>query len=816
VTGERARQAGTLIGAVAVTALAAGVMAGGGGVAQAGTRHGTQPAVAGVISTEAGGPGGPAAGTAVAVTPRSVVYNGGNLYIADRLGNAVREVNTGTGALTTPDGTGDVGPLGLGGPATQASLSPSSVTLDASGNQVITAGNRVLVTAASTGTFYGQAMTAGDVYNVAGTGAQGYGGNGGAATSATLDYPYGVAVDAHGNLVIADTGNSQIRVVAARNGRFYGIGMTAGKIYHVAGNAKAGYLGDGGPASTAELNQPESVAVDHSGNLVIADTQNDRIRVVAETTGTFYGIAMTAGDIYPVAGNGSPGHSGDGGPATGAEVSVPEGVTVDGSGNLVIADAGNNVVRVVAEATGTFYGIAMTAGDIYTVAGGGTTLGDGGPATSAELNVPGGVTADGSGNLVIADTNDYRVRVVAETTGTFYGIAMTAGDIYTIAGTGQYRLSGASGPATSAEFNAPAGVAIDNLGDTMVADTAGNRVLAAPAAGAKRFYGRAVVAGNIYDEAGNGTAGYSGDGGPGPSAELNGPDSVTADAAGNLVVADTGNNRIRVVAKITGTYYGQAMTGGDIYTVAGNGSQGYTGNGGAATSAALSEPQDAAVDGSGNLVIADTGNNRIRVVAETTGTFYGIAMTAGDIYPVAGGGTALGDGGPASSAQLEAPASVTVDQSGNLVIADTYDYRVRVVAETTGTFYGITMTAGDIYTVAGTGTPGYSGDGGPATSAEFQSLGAVAVGSSGNLVIADTYNNRVRVVAETTGTFYGITMTAGDIYTVAGTGTAGYSGDGGPATSAQLALPGGVAADASGDLLTADTGNNRIRQVAGS
>src|SRR5579863_5182091 len=251
VTGERARQAGTLIGAVAVTALAAGVMAGGGGVAQAGTRHGTQPAVAGVISTEAGGPGGPAAGTAVAVTPRSVVYNGGNLYIADRLGNAVREVNTGTGALTTPDGTGDVGPLGLGGPATQASLSPSSVTLDASGNQVITAGNRVLVTAASTGTFYGQAMTAGDVYNVAGTGAQGYGGNGGAATSATLDYPYGVAVDAHGNLVIADTGNSQIRVVAARNGRFYGIGMTAGKIYHVAGNAKAGYLGDGGPASTA-------------------------------------------------------------------------------------------------------------------------------------------------------------------------------------------------------------------------------------------------------------------------------------------------------------------------------------------------------------------------------------------------------------------------------------------------------------------------------------------------------------------------------------------------------------------------------------
>jgi hypothetical protein len=752
----------------------------------------------------------------VAVTPRSVVYNGGNLYIADRLGNAVREVNTGTGALTTPAGTGDTGTLGLGGPAASANLSPSNVTLDASGNEVITAGSRVLVAAAGTGTFYGQAMTAGDVYNVAGTGAQGYGGNGSAAASAILDYPYGVAVDAHGNLVIADTGNSQIRVVAARNGRFYGIVMTAGKIYHVAGNATAGYMGDGGPAGTAEINQPESVTVDGSGNLVIADSQNDRIRVVAETTGTFYGQAMTAGDIYTIAGTGSPGAAGDGGAATSAEVSVPGGVTADGSGNLLIADAGNNLVRVVAETTGTFYGQAMTAGDIYTVAGGGTALGDGGPATSAELNVPGGVTADGSGNLVIADTNDYRVRVVAKTTGTFYGQAMTAGDIYTIAGNGLYRLSGSSGPATSAELNAPAGVGVDSLGDTMVADTASNRVLAKAATGGKRFYGRAVVAGDIYDEAGNGIAGYAGDGGPGASAELNSPDSVTVDAAGNLVIADTGNNRIRVVAKITGTDYGQAMTGGDIYTVAGNGNQGYTGNGGLATSAALNEPQDVSVDAAGNLVIADTGNNRIRVVAETTGTFYGQAMTTGHIYSVAGGGTTLGDGGPAISAQFEAPAAATADHSGNLVIADTYDYRVRVVAETTGTFYGQAMAAGNIYTVAGTGTAGYAGDGGAATSAEFQSLGAVTVDSPGNLVMADSYNNRIRVVAETTGTFYGQAMTAGNIYTVAGTGTAGYAGDGGAATSAQLTLPNGVAAAAAGDLLIADTGNGRIREVAGS
>ncbi len=216
---------------------------------------------------------------------------------------------------------------------------------------------------------------------------------------------------------------TQIQVVPAGTGTFYGQPMTAGDLYTVAGNGTGGYSGDGGPATSAELSFPSEVAVDPAGNLVVADSFNSRIRAVAVKTGTFYGQAMTAGDIYTVAGDGRFGFTGDGGPATSAELADAAGVTVDGNGNLVIADSDNYRVRVVAVKTGTFYGRAMTAGDIYTVAGDGTQgySGDGGPATSAELSAAGGVTVDGHGNLVLADTGNDRIRVVAVKTGTFYG-----------------------------------------------------------------------------------------------------------------------------------------------------------------------------------------------------------------------------------------------------------------------------------------------------------------------------------------------------------------------------------------------------------
>ena len=237
---------------------------------------------------------------------------------------------------------------------------------------------------------------------------------------------------------------------------------------------RGGPLGDGRRAARASLSSACGVAVDHSGNLVIADGRPRPDPGGGGRTGTFYGQAMTAGDIYTVAGERHrrvlrrrrPGHQGRTRPG-------PEGVAVDAAGNLVIADTGNQRIRVVAARTGTFYGQPMTAGDIYTVAGDGTA---GSPATAARPPAPSsalraGVAVDAAGNLLIADTGNDRIRVVAASTGTFYGQAMTAGDIYTVAGDGTGGFSGDGGPATSAELSDPEGVAVDAAGNLLIADT---------------------------------------------------------------------------------------------------------------------------------------------------------------------------------------------------------------------------------------------------------------------------------------------------------------------------------------------------------
>jgi hypothetical protein len=753
------------IAGLAALGAVAGLLAAAGPAAASGTA-GRAPAVTGVISTVAGGVGGPGPATKEPTTlPCGVAAGDGFLYAADAssgefpfLGTPgeVRKVSLASGWLTTPAGTGEAGPLGDGGPAAKASVGSAC----------------------------------------------------------------GVAVDGAGNLVISDYLNDRVRVVAASTGRFYGLAMTAGRIYTVAGDGTRGYSGDGGPAISAELNAPGGVAVDGAGNLLIGVTGNERVRMVAAGTGTFFGQPMTAGDIYTVAGDGTRGFSGDGGPAASAELSRPAGVAVDGAGNLVIDDAANNRVRVVAAAPGTFFGQPMTAGDIYTVAGGGTAgRGDGGPATSARLNLGtlGGVAVDAAGNLVIADSYNDRVRVVAASSGSFYGQPMATGDIYTVAGTGStaFVFAGNRGLATRAVLAPPQGVVVDAAGNLLIADPAANQVQAV-AASTGTFFGQAMTAGHIYAVAGDGALGYSGDGVPAISTGLADPQGVAVDSAGNLLIADTDDARVRVVAASTGTFYGQAMTAGDIYTVAGDGHGGYVGNGGPATSATLYDPENVTVDGAGNLVIADTGNARVRVVAASTGRFYGQAMTAGDIYSVAGTSRSgfSGDGGPASHARLFDPQSVTVDGAGNLVIADTGNQRLRVVASSTGHFYGMAMKAHDIYTVAGDGTAGFSGDGGLATGAELSEPEGVTADATGNLVIADTRNDRVRVVAASTGTFYGKAMKTGHIYTVIGDGTEGFSGDGGPAIRAELDNPAAVAVGA-GFLVIADYGNSRIREVTG-
>ncbi|HEV2452086.1 MAG TPA: hypothetical protein VGS62_09175 [Streptosporangiaceae bacterium] len=769
----------------------------------------------GIVSTFAGGPGGPALATTVPVAPCGVTSAGGHLLIGDGAGDAVRQVNPLTGWLRTLAGVGPLGSgggfSGDGGPATAAQLSgPCGAAIDPAGNLIIadTANDRVRVVAARPGTFYGRPMTAGNIYTVAGSGPP--------AGICGLDdgpgfCPVDVAVDHSGNVVVADTGEADafnkpalVRVIAGRSGIFYGQQMTAGHMYVVAGGGLS-VSGDGGLALRAGLGTMiGQVRIDQAGNLVIAD---GRVRVVAARAGTFYGITMKALHIYTVAGGGT--SLGDGGPATRASVGSA-GVAVDGAGNLVIGDTGNDRVRVVAARAGTFYGITRKAHDIYTVAGDGQAgfNGDGGPAVQAKLIVSGAVAVDGADNLVEAD-GSARARVVAVTSGTFYGRPMTAGDIYTVAGNGSGPgFSGNRGPATSAELGLPGGVVVDGAGNVVIADGRVRVVAAAPGT----FYGQTMKAGHIYSVAGGGAS--LGDGGPATRAEL-GAQDVTMDRAGNLVIADVSTVRIRVVAVTSGTFYGQRMTAGDIYTVAGTGVGGFSGDGGPATKAEISNYTWVAIGRGGNLVVGDTANLRVRVVAVTSGTFYGQPMSAGDIYTVAGNGSTAfsGDGGPATQAGLNYPGQVAVDRAGNLVIPDSGNDRVRLVAATSGTFYGQVMTTGHIYTVAGNGSSGFSGDGGPATRAELFSPGMVAVDQSGNLLIADRGNNRVRVVAAASGTFYGQVMTTGDIYTIAGNGHIGFTGDGGPATAAEFFGTEGMAINPAGNLLIVDSANHRVRVV---
>jgi trimeric autotransporter adhesin len=563
---------------------------------------GSSPPAAGRITTVAGGVGGPGPGRDVAVVPCDVMLAGGRAVFSDSNG-ALRQLNARTGDLTTLAGDDIPVDSGDGGLAVNARLArPCMVAADRAGDLAVTDGNRVRLIAARTGALFGQPVSGGHIATVFGDGncceppvaAT-------PATSAQLAAT-AVAFDPVGNLLVAVAPFDEVLVVAVRSGRFYGQSMTAGDIYPIAGDGQPGFSGDGGPATAAALNYPSGLAVDAAGNLVISDSGNNRIRVVAERQGTFYGIAMTTGDIYTIAGQHFGGYYGDGGPATRAELCSPQGLSFDGTGNLLVADSCNNRIRVVAVRGGRFYGRAMEAYFIYSVAGG-PGYGDGAPAIEAGLSYPSGVAVDAAGNVLIADTGNNHLRVVAERSGRFYGRPMSIGHIYDVAGNGQTAVSGIGGPATRAELGQPGDIASGGSGAAIAESTPVTAVrLVAGRSG--DLFGQQMTAGDLYTVVNAGPRPLRNGG---PAAGVFFPSGVAVDARGNVLLADFHGNRIWAIAVRTGRFYGRPMKAGRVYPIAGNGQPGNTGEGGWPTRASLELLAAVATDRFGDVVLVEQG-----------------------------------------------------------------------------------------------------------------------------------------------------------------------------------------------------------------
>ncbi len=634
---------------------------------------------------------------------------------------------------------------------------PNGITFDASGNLYIADQFNQCIRKIS---------TTGVITTIAGTTfVNGFSGDGGPATAALFKYPAGVAIDGAGNIFIADKENNRIRKI------------TGGTITTFAGTGAGGYFGDGSVASTTTtvFNGPSGIAIDAVGNMYISDRYNHAVRKIS-----------TSGMVTSLIGRYGTGYFGDGGPSTAGAINEPTGVAVDNSGNVYIADYGNNCVRKI-----------NSSGIITTLAGNGITgySGDGGPASVAQLANPFAVRTDLAGNVYISDNGNSCLRIVN-----------TSGIINTIAGTGNAGFSGDGGLATNAMLYEPQGIAINTAGNIFVAD--GSWRIRRIAGGLISTYGggmangipatanainpiAAVVdasgniliadadnnrickitpSGTMQTIAGNGADSYYGDGGPATAASFSYPSGICLDNAGNILVADQGNDVIRKISP-----------GGTISTVAGNGSHGYSGDGVPATSSMLSAPTGVIVDISGNMYIADRFNNRVRMV-----------NTAGIISTVAGDTVGLfSDGIPATTARLKGPNGVAVDLKGNIFIAESLNNTIRKVS------------GGIISTVAGIGSIGFTGDGGPATLAKLNYPTGVAIDTSGNIYIADASNNRCRKV-----------NLLGEINTVAGdTAAKLFGGDGGPATAAHLNFCSNITFDAFGNLYISDYDNFRVRKV---
>jgi uncharacterized protein (TIGR03437 family) len=605
-------------------------------------------------------------------------------------------------------------------------------------------------------------------------GSDSVGDNGPAGLASFVDAE-GVCSDAAGNIYVADAANNRVRKIDP-----------SGTITTVVGNGIGGFAGDGGPATQAQLRQPYGIAVDPAGNLYIADLGNNRIRKVSGgVITTFAGVAPTlnaprnvaldaAGNVYiaefggnrilrvdtqgvttVVAGIGVAGFDSENAPATATRINAPAGMFIDASGTLYFADSGNSRVRKVA------------AGVLSTVLGGASDA----TSNPAGLYLPTAVVLDAAGDLWVADSGNHRVRKMAQKSittvpGNGRDLALDANGnlleadggslqrllanntLITIVGAISFSFHGDGGPATSAALSLPTGVAVDSSGNLWIADFGNYRIRKVLPSG---FI--STVAGNYISDA------------------LQTPVAVALDSTGTLYIADRANNQVK-----------RLPVNGPMSNFAGTGDAGNIGDGGPATLAQLYAPSGLTIDGFGNVLVSDMSNSRVRKI-----------MPSGNIDAFAGTNVQgyAGNFSNALQAQFTTPTGLCTGLGGVVYIVDTGNHMLRKVT-----------VDGTISTVAGTGYPGYSGDGGSALNARLTQPRGCAVDSIGDIFIADMGNHAIRVVTPD-----------GNINTIAGNGNPGFSGDGGLATQALLQNPFSVAVDQQGNVYVADTGNNRIRRL---
>jgi hypothetical protein len=682
--GNRLLRAGTVVAlvAVAVTAVpnAPGSLA---APPDATETAGFDPSQSWWVRTIVGanlafGDGGPATSASIGNPMGGTFDDAGNYFVVDRSHHAIRRIAP-DGTITRVGGTGVSGFSGDGGPATAARFNYPSDVAWRDGELFVTdsSNNRVRRIAAD-----------GTVTTVLGNGTCAAATTGSAATFSSVCTPRGIDLTADGRVVI--TAESSHQVVRLEPDRTVTV---------LAGNGTGGFAGDGGPATSAQLSAPRDLAVAPDGSIVLIDYTNQRIRRIGAD-----------GVIDTIAGTGVAGFSGDGGPATAARINNAFGLDVRADGTVLVADNGNHRVRSISPA-----GVMSTAAGTGTAASGG----DGGAASAATVNSPGAVTVAPDGSWLILEFGGNVIRrvsaagtisrmagnaslgitrVASDTAGTSFplpydvevgadGSAYVAGvtdhmvrrvwpdgTVTVVAGTGTAGSTGDGGPATAAGLNQPRALALGSDGSLYIAECVGARVR------------RVSPAGIITTVAGTGTAGFLGDGGPATAARLNCPHGLAVAADGTLYITDLFNNRVRRVSPT-----------GIITTFAGTGTAGFLGDGGPATAARINNTRNIALGPDGSLYLADYSNHRVRRIAPD-GTITTVAGT--------GGASNTGDGGPATSAGVNGPAGVAVDDEGVLWIATVSTIR-RVAAN------------GTITTVAGGGSTGIYGDGMPATAAQF-------------------------------------------------------------------------------------------------